>query len=47
MGAWHSRVQKGTMNSQMQISILQIANIKAAIDDFLAEDDAGPSLSPM
>ena len=35
MGAWQSRIPEGTRNPQMQICVLQIANIKATIERFL------------
>ena len=38
MGAWHSRVREGTVNPRMQIPVLQIANIKATVERFEAED---------
>ena len=45
MGAWQSRIREGTTNPQMQIPMLQIANIKATMEHFEAEDDGGsPSL---
>ena len=34
MDAWQSRIQEGTMNQQIQIPILQIANIKTTIKRF-------------
>ena len=43
MGAWQSRIRKGTTNPQMQIPVLQIANIKATVERFEAEDDCGSS----
>ena len=43
MGAWHSRIREGSLNPQMRITALQIANIKASIDYFQAQDGAGPS----
>ena len=45
MGAWQSRIRKGTTNPRMQIPMLQIANIKATVEQFEAEDDGrSPSL---
>ena len=45
MGAWQSRIRKGTTNPQMQIPMLLIPNIKATVERFEAEDDGGsPSL---
>ena len=45
MDAWQSRIREGTTNPQMQISILQIANIEATVEQFEEEDDGGsPSL---
>ena len=41
MDAWQSRIRKGTVNSRMRIPILQIANIKATIERFEAEDIGG------
>ena len=38
MGAWQSRICEGT-NPQMRIPMLQIANIKATVERFEAEDD--------
>ena len=38
MGAWHSRIREGTVNPQIRIRVLQIANIKATIEQFEAED---------
>ena len=38
MDAWHSRVREGTVNPRMRIPILQIANIKATVEQFEAED---------
>ena len=38
MGAWHSRIREGTVNLRMRIPVLQIANIKATIERFEAED---------
>ena len=43
MGAWHSRIREGSSNPRMRITALQIANIKASIDFFQAQDGAGPS----
>ena len=37
MGAWHSRIREGTVNPQMRIPMLQIANIKASVERFEAE----------
>ena len=39
MGAWQSRICEGTTNPQMRIPMLQIANIKAIVEHFEAEDD--------
>ena len=36
MDAWQSRIQEGTVNSRMQIPIVQIANIKATMERFEA-----------
>ena len=45
MGAWQSRIREGTMNPRMRIPMPQIANIKATLERFEAEDDGGsPSL---
>ena len=45
MGAWQSRIREGTMNPRIRIPMLQIANIKATVERFEAEDDGGsPSL---
>ena len=45
MDAWQSRIREGTTNPQMQIPMLQIANIKATVERFEAEDDRrSPSL---
>ena len=45
MGAWQSRIRKGTTNPRMRIPMLQIANMKATVERFEVEDDAGsPSL---
>ena len=45
MDAWQFRICEGTMNPQMQISMLQIANITATMERFEAKDDDGlPSL---
>ena len=45
MGAWQSRIREGTTNPRMRIPMLQIANIKATVKRFEAEDDGGsPSL---
>ena len=45
MDAWQSKIREGTTNPQMQIPMLQIANIKATVERFEAEDDDGsPSL---
>ena len=45
MGAWQSRILEGTTNPRMRIPMLQIANIKATVERFEAEDDGGsPSL---
>ena len=45
MGAWQSRIREGTTNPRMRIPMLQIANIKATVERFEAEDDGGsPSL---
>ena len=45
MGAWQSRIHEGTTNPRMRIPMLQIANIKATVECFEAEDDGGsPSL---
>ena len=45
MGTWHFRVQEGIVNPQMRIPVLQIANIKATLERFEAEDGGGsPSL---
>ena len=41
MGAWKSRIREGTTNPRMQIPMLQIANIKATVERFEAEDDGG------
>ena len=38
MGAWHSRIRKGIVNPRMRIPVLQIANIKATVERFEAED---------
>ena len=43
MGAWHSRIREGSSNPRMRITALQIANIKASIDCFQAQDGVGPS----
>ena len=42
MDAWHSRIREGSSNPQMRITALQIANIKASIDCFQAQDGTGP-----
>ena len=45
MDAWESTIREGTVNSRMQIPILQIANIKATVEQFEAEDvGESPSL---
>ena len=41
MGAWQSRICEGTTNPRMRIPMLQIANIKATVEHFEAEDDGG------
>ena len=43
MSAWQSRIREGTMNPRMQIPMLQIANIKATVERFEAEDDGRSS----
>ena len=43
MDAWHSRIREGSSNLRMRITALQIANIKASIDCFQAQDGVGPS----
>ena len=37
MDAWQSRIREGTVNPQMRIPMLQIANIKALVERFEAE----------
>ena len=41
MGAWQSRIREGTTNPRTRIPMLQIANIKAIVERFAAEDDGG------
>ena len=43
MGAWQSRICKGTTNPRMLIPMLQIANIKATVERFEVEDDGRSS----
>ena len=45
VGAWHSRVRDGSVNPQMRIPVLRIANIKVTLERFEAKDSGGsPSL---
>ena len=45
MDAWQSRICEGTTNPQMLIPMLEIANIKATVEQFEVEDDGrSPSL---
>ena len=41
MGAWQSRICEETTNPRMRVPMLQIANIKAIVEQFEAKDDGG------
>ena len=43
IGSWQSRIREGTTNPRIRIPMLQIANIKAIVERFEAEDDGGLS----